>query len=100
VITWFLLNDESRQALEEQHHERSDRASNAHKSRFSHDLGVCRVADRSRPEAVVAFDERFVLETYARSGLDVEQPILYGSWIGRERTLINQDLVVARRQGL
>jgi SAM-dependent methyltransferase len=97
VITWFLLNDESRQALEEQHDERSDRASNAHKSRFSHDLGVCRVADRSRPEAVVAFDERFVLETYARSGLAVEQPIRYGSWIGRERTLINQDLVVARR---
>ena len=50
VITWFLLNDESRRALDEQHDEPSDRASNAHKSRFSHDFGVYRVADRARPE--------------------------------------------------
>ena len=97
VITWFLLNDESRQALDEQHDERSDRASNAHKSRFSHDLGVCRVADRARPEAVVAFDERFVLDTYAKNGLEVDHPIHYGSWIGREDTLLNQDVVLAHR---
>jgi hypothetical protein len=55
------------------------------------------VSDRARPEAVVAFDEGFALDTYARSGLEVDHPIRYGSWIGREDTLLNQDLVVARR---
>jgi hypothetical protein len=97
VITWFLLNDESRRALEEQHEERSDRASNAHKSRLSHDFGVYRVADRARPEAVVAYEEDFVLDAYGRGRLEVDHPIRYGSWIGREGTLLNQDVVVARR---
>ena len=98
VITWFLLNDESLRLLEEQRDRRHNRASNAHESALSHDLGVCRVADRSRPEAVVAYQEPFVLETYESSGLEVRQPIRYGSWIGREGTLLNQDLVVARKR--
>jgi SAM-dependent methyltransferase len=96
VITWFLLNEESLRALEEQHDQRRNPASNAQESRFSHDLGVYRVADRARPEAVVAYHEQFVREAYSRSGLEVEEPIRYGSWIGREGTLLNQDLVVAR----
>jgi SAM-dependent methyltransferase len=96
VITWFLLNEDSIRALEEQHDQRRNSASNAHQARFSHDLGVCRVADRARPEAVVAFDQEFVLETYERNGLEIQRPIRYGSWTGREGTLLNQDVVVAR----
>jgi SAM-dependent methyltransferase len=98
VITWLLLNDESLRMLDEQRDRRRNQASNAHESALSHDLGVCRVGNRSRPEAVVAYKEPFVLETYGSSGLDVEQPIRYGSWIGREGTLLNQDLVVARKR--
>jgi hypothetical protein len=64
---------------------------------LSHDFGVYRVANRARPEAVVAYDEPFVLDAYGRNGLEVEQPIHYGSWIGREDTLMNQDVVLARR---
>ena len=97
LITWFLLNDQSRRMLDEQHDVRSDRANNAHESRLSHDFGVYRVANRARPEAVVAYDEPFVLDAYARNGLAIEQPIHYGSWIGREDTLMNQDVVLARR---
>jgi SAM-dependent methyltransferase len=97
VITWFLLNGESERLLEEQLDERTNAASNAHKSRFSHDLGVCRVANRGRPEAVVAYKEPFVLKTYARNGLEIVHPIRYGSWIGRKNTLMNQDVVLARR---
>jgi ubiquinone/menaquinone biosynthesis C-methylase UbiE len=97
VITWFLLNDESLRLLEEQREQRRlSRASNAHVSALVHDMGVYRVSDRARPEAVVAYQEEFALENYARNGLEVEQPIYYGSWIGRENTLINQDVVVAR----
>jgi len=97
VITWILLNEESLRALEEQHDERRNLAPNARLARFHHEMGVYRIVDRSRPEAVVAYDEPFVLESYARHGLEVERPIRYGSWTGREHTLINQDLVVARR---
>jgi SAM-dependent methyltransferase len=96
VITWFLLNDESRRALEDQRDVRRNSANNAQESSFPHDLGVCRVANRAAPEAVVAYDERFVREAYERSGLEVDEPIRYGSWIGREGTLMNQDVVVAR----
>ncbi len=96
VITWFLLNDESLYALEQQQGRRRDPAPNAQEAAFRHDLGVYRVSDRAHPETVVAYDEKFVLDAYRRSGLEVEQPIRYGSWIGREGTLLNQDLVLAR----
>jgi SAM-dependent methyltransferase len=98
LITWFLLNDESLRMLEEQRDTRRNSASNAHESALSHDLGVCRVSDRSRPEAVVAYQEPFVLDTYAKNGLEVKHPIRYGSWIGREGTLINQDVVLALKE--
>jgi SAM-dependent methyltransferase len=96
VITWFLLNDESLRALEEQRATRRNSANNAQESSLPHDLGVCRVANRAAPEAVVAYREEFVREAYERSGLEIEEPIRYGSWIGREGTLMNQDVVLAR----
>jgi SAM-dependent methyltransferase len=96
VITWFLLNDYSLQALDEQRDTRRNSASNAHESALSHDMGVYRVSDRSRPEAVVAYQEPFVLETYAKNGLEVAHPIHYGSWTGRQGTPMNQDVVLAR----
>ena len=97
VITWCLLNDESRHALVEQRDQRREPATNAQEARFSRDLGVYRVADPRHPEFAVAFDEEFALRCYEQSGLEVEEPIRYGSWIGRENTLMNQDVVIARR---
>jgi SAM-dependent methyltransferase len=97
VITWCLLNDESRRALAEQSGERREPATNAQEARFSHDLGVYSVADPDHPEFAVAFDEEFALKSYAKNGLEIQPPIRYGSWIGRENTLMNQDVVVAKR---
>ncbi len=57
-----------------------------------------RVSDRGHPEAVVAFDEQFALENYERNGLEVEHPIRYGSWTGREDALLRQDVVLARKR--
>jgi SAM-dependent methyltransferase len=99
VITWFLLNDEALRMLDEQRDARRNSASNAHEASFIHDLGVCRVANRAKPEAVVAYQEPFVREAYDRSGLAISEPIRYGSWIGREGTLLNQDVVLARPTG-
>jgi SAM-dependent methyltransferase len=96
-ITWFLLNEESLSALEAQRERRRDPASNAHDAGFRHDRGVYRVSDPRRPETVVAFDEGFVASLYERNGLEIETPIHYGNWTGREGTVMNQDLVIARR---
>jgi SAM-dependent methyltransferase len=96
VITWFLLNEESERALEEQRDRRRDPAGNAQDAQLKHKLGVCRVSSRAHPTGVVAYEEPFVLDAYERAGLEVVPPIHYGSWIGREGTLMNQDVVVAR----
>jgi SAM-dependent methyltransferase len=96
LITWLLLNDESLRALDEQRDVRRNSANTAQESSLPHDLGVCRVANRAAPEAVVAYDEGFVREAYGRSGLEIVEPVRYGSWIGREGTLMNQDVVLAR----
>jgi SAM-dependent methyltransferase len=96
VITWFLLNQESERALKDQSDRRRDPAGNAQDAQLKHSLGVCRVSSRTHPTAVVAYEEPFVLGAYDRSGLEIVQPIHYGSWIGREGTLMNQDVVLAR----
>jgi SAM-dependent methyltransferase len=98
LITWFLLNEESERALDEQRDQRRDPAQNAHRALFSHVRGPCRISAPGTPEAVVAFEESFVLEAYAASGLEIAQPIHYGSWTGRRDTRMNQDVVLAYRR--
>jgi SAM-dependent methyltransferase len=95
LITWFLLNDESLRALDEQRDRRRDPAANALEARFGYDRGVYRITNRARPTAVVAFDEGFAREAYRRAGLELHEPIRYGSWTGREDALVVQDVVLA-----
>ena len=47
------------------------------------------------PEQVIAFDEEFIRELYAKYGLAIREPVHYGSWCGRERTMDFQDMVIA-----
>jgi SAM-dependent methyltransferase len=97
LISWFLLNEESLRALEEQKDERRDPAGNAYTALFSHDFGVYRLSDLGRPECIVAFDESYILDLYAREKLEIRQPIHYGDWTGRKNALGNQDYVLAYR---
>jgi SAM-dependent methyltransferase len=53
-------------------------------------------ADSGEAEAAVAYDPLGVRHLYDRAGLDVEEPLHYGSWCGRVG-LSYQDIVVARR---
>jgi ubiquinone/menaquinone biosynthesis C-methylase UbiE len=96
MITWFILNDESERLIEEQRDRRSDPAQAAHNALFSHDFGVFRSTDRKVPEYIVAFQEDFVRDTYRDSGLEIVEPVYYGSWSGRDGTRHNQDVVVVR----
>jgi SAM-dependent methyltransferase len=59
--------------------------------------GLIRVHSREVPEACVAIDEQFVIETARRAGLQVEGPIRYGLWCGRESAFDFQDIVLFRR---
>jgi ubiquinone/menaquinone biosynthesis C-methylase UbiE len=97
MITWFLLNDEVERLLEEQKDRRYDPASNAHDALLSHDFGSYRTTNPRVPEYVVAYYEPWAREAYARSGLEIVEPVQYGAWVGRTDALHNQDVVLARR---
>ena len=58
-------------------------------------LGSCWVADASDPEAVTGYEEDFVRAVYDRYQLEIEEPIHYGAWCGREKFLSYQDLILA-----
>ena len=97
MITWFILNDESERLIEEQRDRRHDPAQNAHDALFSHGEGVYRTTDPKVPEYVIAYREDFVRDVYRASGLEIADPVYYGSWSGRTGTRHNQDVVVAVR---
>lgn len=99
MITWFLLNDESKRSLEQQADTRSDPASNAYNAAFSHDMGHYRLSSLSVPEGVVGFEEEWARGEYEAAGLEVKEPIHYGDWTrDRTDTLINQDIVIAHKR--
>ena len=97
LATFFLLNEESLALIEQTRDKRFDPAPNAQQALLSHDFGSYRVSKPAFPEAVIAFDERFVLGAYERSGLRVQRPIHYGTWPGRADGGSGQDVVVASR---
>jgi SAM-dependent methyltransferase len=86
LATFFLLNDEARQSLQD-----GPRALNF---RFS---GPRYWTDNERiPEAAVAYEEADVREEFARSGLRIAT-VRYGVWSGRSDGVGWQDVVVAER---
>jgi len=87
LATFYLLNEESLRLQD----------NGTSRFQFRHALGPCRVSRADVPEAVVAYDEAFVLELLDRVGLELEPPIRYGSWPGREAFLSGQDVVAARK---
>lgn len=88
LITFFLLNDESRALL----------AGGKGTVSFPHEREGCRIADPERPEALVAYEEADIRGAYRERGLTIMEPIHYGSWCGRERYASFQDMVIARKR--
>jgi SAM-dependent methyltransferase len=46
----------------------------------------------------VAYDEGYILNLYAKHGLQLVGPVHYGSWCGRAEYLSSQDILVATKQ--
>lgn len=87
LATYFLLTPESLKAIE--------RGWNQHQFPFAHDEEGYRLFREDSPEAAVAYHEEFVAEAYARCGLTIEEPKLYGGWWWKE--MHGQDYIIARR---
>jgi len=85
LITWLILNDESRALL----------AEGKSKSSFAKDYGHYAVEIPENPDKLVGYDEKFLRELYARCGLTILPPIRYGRWCARPEPLSYQDIVVA-----
>ena len=90
LITYFLLNEESSALIE-----RDSRILDF--LDFRYDMGVYRLIDKNAPEAAVAYDEAFVRALYRKYGLEIQPPIRYGAWCGRESYLSGQDIVIATK---
>jgi SAM-dependent methyltransferase len=87
LISFFLINDESSQLIAEGQSSLS----------LTHDFGPARAISREMPEDAVGFGESYVWDLYRRLGLDIQQPVQYGSWCGRKEYLSYQDLIVATK---
>lgn len=63
---------------------------------FDNDKDIYRtVSTQNTEEFAICYDESFIKDLYARSGLTVVEPVHYGSWCGRKNFLSYQDIIVA-----
>lgn len=85
LITFFLLNEESSALSEE----------GKGQIKFEHEMHGYRTTNVEKPEAAIAYPEVFVRELYAKCGLEIREPLRYGSWCGRTDATSGQDLVIA-----
>src|SRR5262249_7085331 len=64
---------------------------------FKHHSGVYRTITPHRPEDAICYDEKFVFGLHKKYGLEVRQPVYYGSWCNRSKALSHQDVIVANK---
>jgi len=87
LITFFLLNDESRSFVSQG------------RSRLPFSVqgkGYTTISE-AKPESAVAYEEARVAEVLAQNGLEILHPIRYGSWCGRSKYLSYQDILVVTK---
>jgi len=87
-ITYFLLNDESTELI------------NQGKSLYSlkYSCENYRIESQENPEYVVAYPEEVILDFYKKNGLKY-QPPYYGKWCGRNEYTSFQDILIGRKNG-
>lgn len=84
-ITFFLINDESRRLI---------KAGKAYCD-FNYNYEDYSINDIDVPDATVAFEETYMRKLYGKCGLEIIEPVRYGSWCGRANFLSFQDIVIA-----
>jgi ubiquinone/menaquinone biosynthesis C-methylase UbiE len=86
-ITCFLMNPESEALV---------RAGKSTQD-FSHRLEGCFTTTPSNPETAIAFAEPQMREMLRKAGLEIEEPVRFGSWCGRAAFVSYQDIIIARK---
>ena len=88
LSTFFLANEESSEHIE------ADKSTVPFHCLFEN----YRTISLDSPEFAVCYDEQFALDMFSKHGLNVTDPIRYGSWCGRNYYTSYQDLIVAVKQ--
>jgi SAM-dependent methyltransferase len=86
LVTYFIINDDSRRHM-------------------TKSGGLCFqpteegywTTQPENPEAAVAYEERAVWSMYDQASLEIQAPIRYGSWSGRDGLVGGQDHVLASK---
>jgi ubiquinone/menaquinone biosynthesis C-methylase UbiE len=88
LITFFLINDQSKKLMSQK------------KSAidFPDECGVYRAFNKRVHENAVAYEESYVRGLYDKNGLQMVEPIYYGSWCGRANFLSYQDIIMASKK--
>ena len=87
LLTFFLLTNDSRVLIEQGHSTLT----------FPYIIKDTAVRYVNEPAGAVAFPERDVRDLLTNRGLNIDEPIRFGSWCGRESYLSYQDIVLAHR---
>jgi len=82
LITWFILNDDSRSAADPFFD-------------FAFDFDkVSQTTTPKSPESAIAFDENYIRDIYQNSGLEIAD-IEYGTWANSDSPYQLQDMILA-----
>jgi SAM-dependent methyltransferase len=87
LCTFFLLTDESSALI----------AAGKGTHNFKYERPGYRTIHEKREEEAIAFPETYIRDLYAQRGLDVQEPLRYGSWSGRKEHMSFQDVVIAAK---
>jgi len=87
LITFFIINNESKRIMEG--------PKSSYNFKFHGNGYFC--IKESNPEAVIAYEEEYIVRLFKSNGMTIDNPIHYGSWCGREKYTYYQDIVVARK---
>lgn len=85
LITFFLLNEQSSALIKE----------GKGSFNFEHEMQGYRTDSAANPEAAIAYPEAFVRDLYGEYGLELREPLHYGTWSGRTDGMSFQDVVIA-----
>jgi ubiquinone/menaquinone biosynthesis C-methylase UbiE len=88
LITFFLLNEESTRLIQ----------TKRTRMNFRYKFEECRILSKDVPESAVAYDEHLVRGQYDKYGLQIVEPIYYGSWCGRKEFAGLQDKIVGTKK--
>jgi len=87
LVTFFLLSPQSLELI----------AKKQSTLDFAYGLEGYRTISREVPESAVAYDEEYVRSLVAQLGAEINAPVHYGFWCGRDKFLSKQDIIVAHK---